>query len=614
MNSTGRSGVVVAGGDFPLGFQYPEDSDMEHLDDSGILIGAIVDSGSVPVKRVSATQFLHRPKPQDFSKPDTISHEFTPVDKSHPFIFRSRFDSTSAFAESESDVIVQYTDTGRISSVYNHYPLGLSVRQSAFSWVRTVRSPILPIEYEIVNIGSKTLRNVYIGLEFEPFLGRPTDFRNSNFQNVSGYWPELRTAFVYNPFKLDSGATPMGFTFLGSSIGTTNTTFRFRWFKDFEEDGPGRAHNNLPDSSMYDYLSGNWNPLEPPIRPPQKAFDVATVTLLFSLGPLEVFVPGETLHVGVAMLGGRAVHSGPDNLRETALTALTLAARHYVPPLALPAPRLRYEIGSGRITLRWSTQDSSHNPESIWDEENALADYYPDNHWRRRAPPFPNSKGGRVFEGYRLYRSEDPAGTPNSFTLVRQWDVIDSIGPKYEYDTGIETTFTDSNLRTGKTYWYAVTSFGIPDLHVIDYLDYDGSVKKETLFTKSAETSVLASRKRVHLSFSASHETGRVLVVPNPYRVDQDYTYESGGWEGRTRTWTENRRLIRFIHLPPICTLKIFSLSGDVVATLYHDSLPEGELDWNMLSESGRAIASGVYVFTVDSEYGRQMGKFVIIR
>ncbi len=219
-----------------------------------------------------------------------------------------------------------------------------------------------------------------------------------------------------------------------------------------------------------------------------------------------------------------------------------------------------------------------------------------------------------MFEGFRLYRSEDPAGTPKSFTLLREWTVKDSVGPQYGYSTGIETTFVDSNLQVSKTYWYAVTSIGLPDLHVIDYVDWNGSVKKDTLFTPSGETSVLASRMRVNLPFSVSHQPNRVLVVPNPYRTDQNYTTEFGGYEGRSRSWTENNRLIKFIHLPVHCTIRIFSLAGEVIATLYHDDPVRGEMDWNLISESNRAIASGVYIFTVESDLGTQTGKFVVIR
>jgi hypothetical protein len=105
-----------------------------------------------------------------------------------------------------------------------------------------------------------------------------------------------------------------------------------------------------------------------------------------------------------------------------------------------------------------------------------------------------------------------------------------------------------------------------------------------------------------------------VLVVPNPYRVDRDYTFESGGWEGRARDWNENRRLLKFIHLPVKCTIRVFTLAGDLVTTISHDDPVRGEESWNLLSDSNRAIASGVYVFTVESDLGRQIGKFVLIR
>ena len=93
-----------------------------------------------------------------------------------------------------------------------------------------------------------------------------------------------------------------------------------------------------------------------------------------------------------------------------------------------------------------------------------------------------------------------------------------------------------------------------------------------------------------------------------------DYTLESGGWEGRARDWTENNRKIKFIHLPPKCTIRVFTLAGDVVATLEHDDPVRGELEWDLLSDGQRALASGLYVFSVESDFGRQIGKFVLIR
>ena len=126
---------------------------------------------------------------------------------------------------------------------------------------------------------------------------------------------------------------------------------------------------------------------------------------------------------------------------------------------------------------------------------------------------------------------------------------------------------------------------------------------------------------RSQLPFVPSARLGEVKVVPNPYRTDADYTYEAGGWEGRAQFWDENHRVIWFIHLPPKATIRIFSLAGDIVATLQHDDesrttpdRPVGQEEWDLLSDSGRAIASGIYVFSVESALGTQIGKFVIIR
>jgi hypothetical protein len=135
---------------------------------------------------------------------------------------------------------------------------------------------------------------------------------------------------------------------------------------------------------------------------------------------------------------------------------------------------------------------------------------------------------------------------------------------------------------------------------------------------------------RVDLPFSVSEELGKVLVVPNPYRVDQEYTYESGGWEGMAKFWDESKRMVKFIHLPKgEWTLRIFTMAGDLITTISNtvangyrqggrwmgDYTEErGEVSWDLLSESNRALASGLYVFSVESDFGNQIGKFVLIR
>jgi hypothetical protein len=72
----------------------------------------------------------------------------------------------------------------------------------------------------------------------------------------------------------------------------------------------------------------------------------------------------------------------------------------------------------------------------------------------------------------------------------------------------------------------------------------------------------------------------------------------------------------------------VFTLAGDLITTIQNK--PEGytqgnnylgeyredrgEITWDLLSESNRALASGVYIFAINSNYGDQYGKFVLIR
>ena len=217
-------------------------------------------------------------------------------------------------------------------------------------------------------------------------------------------------------------------------------------------------------------------------------------------------------------------------------------------------------------------------------------------------------------------KSRVPIAVSRSAVTDLAADVADEL--HFEFDTGLTYEFTDSNLNVGKTYWYAVTSFSIPRLTIVTIPDTGGGAPRiDTVRTPYAESDVGENATRVQLPFTASSKLGGVKVVPNPYRSDLDYTFEQGGWEGLSRLWIESKRVIWFIHLPSRAIVRIFSISGDLVATIEHDdvrrtgaSLPEGQEEWHLLSDSGRAIASGVYVFTVESDAGTQTGKFVVIR
>ena len=75
---------------------------------------------------------------------------------------------------------------------------------------------------------------------------------------------------------------------------------------------------------------------------------------------------------------------------------------------------------------------------------------------------------------------------------------------------------------------------------------------------------------------------------------------------------------IHFTNLPQKCTIRIFSIDGDLIREIYHDfppDYPESMHDeWDLITRNTQAVASGIYYYSVESEFGNQIGKLVIIK
>jgi hypothetical protein len=508
-------------------------------------------------------------------------------------------------AVSEDDIYIGYKDLFTDPPVIGHYPLGIKVFQKSYAWRNFVQEPIIIMEYAIVNGSPRNLDSVFIGFFVDPLVGfiQSPDITNHKYV---GYFSDLRTGYANN--GLDRPSTPIGVTVLGTPRPLSELRYTFSWNRF--QDNPGT------DAEHYAAMSAGT------IKPNQPIDSGEDTQFLFAFGPFSRILPAETLKVTVAVVSGDGVEVGQNPLKENAARALALYNNGYRLPAVPPSPPLRIAYGAGRVELDWQWRqgDPLHDPVETWDDSDAFVGSLPSSHWRRVNPPAGHTTGGRIFEGYRIWRSETPEFLDNTFTLLKQVDVDDDL--HFEFGTGISYRLVDSNLNVGKSYWYAVTSFSIPRVTYVVVPDSNGGgAHVDTLIAPQMESDKSANATHVQLPFAPSTRLGDVKVVPNPYRSDLNYTFEEGGWEGRGQFWTENNRVIWFTHLPSQAVIRIYSLSGDVVATLHHNDTqreasarPDGQEEWNLLSDSGRAIASGLYIFSVESEYGTQVGKFAVIR
>ena len=95
-----------------------------------------------------------------------------------------------------------------------------------------------------------------------------------------------------------------------------------------------------------------------------------------------------------------------------------------------------------------------------------------------------------------------------------------------------------------------------------------------------------------------------VTVFPNPYYVltprDLSKQFRIGG--------------IHFMGLPSRCTIRIYTLSGDLVKTINVTPEDDGQVSWELLSDYGTRPASGMYIYHIETPDGKEKtGKIALI-
>lgn len=99
-----------------------------------------------------------------------------------------------------------------------------------------------------------------------------------------------------------------------------------------------------------------------------------------------------------------------------------------------------------------------------------------------------------------------------------------------------------------------------------------------------------------------------VIVVPNPY-----IAYSSAEIAG-IRPGARDDRRIEFRNLPPKCTIRIYTIVGELVATIEKDD-PNNFATWNLLTFEAQEIAYGVYIYHIDAPgIGTKIGRFAVIK
>jgi hypothetical protein len=166
----------------------------------------------------------------------------------------------------------------------------------------------------------------------------------------------------------------------------------------------------------------------------------------------------------------------------------------------------------------------------------------------------------------------------------------------YKYPIG-KYTFVDPNVINGMVYFYSITPYA-------KWYDAEagGLVEIQTQPASFEEVAVVPRA-------DALDRLGPITVVPNPYRG-------GASWDLTPSDIDPTGTKIGFYGLPKCkSTLRIFSLAGDLIREIEHDgSNGDGTVWWNLVTRNGQDVVSGVYLYSVESDWGTYVGRFVIIR
>jgi len=338
----------------------------------------------------------------------------------------------------------------------------------------------------------------------------------------------------------------------------------------------GQYLNHI-DGDMYDFMtSGNHR------QPGNDPRGISSIWM--AMGPFTLN-PGDTLKFRVASLQG----TSKDHVRETLDRLDEFSAAGYPLPSPPPAPKLKTIAGDNQVRLYWYPEGDEENVEE-W-QDPVRMDY---------------GIVEQPFEGYQLFKSSFSENGP--WTLLAIYDVP---GNAFESNFGLQREYTDVGLLNNLEYYYGIKSISKPD-----------QVSGFQALTSSMETVTVIPGTEI------PEDVGNVAVVPNPYRGDEYYHYYNPPWEKPSGgyvwnvnqnyepMWMEQDRRIQFINVPSPSKIIIYTLSGNVVRTMKHDDPQMGYIDWNLTSDAGQTIASGIYLYTVQSQLTNniQTGKFVVVK
>jgi hypothetical protein len=631
--------------------EYPTGSQIEHLFNAGLWVGAIQGG----ISKVSTAAVVQTGT--STGNPNTAGYEFTDA-TARGLIQRSSLIESPFFnpsAISHQDFIADFTDSilirpGATGAIPQHNPLRIAVHAEHYAWNFEFANFFVILNYTIVNRSDDSLVLPHIGI-FQNSIVRNTRLvapQGTAFFNraAGGYLDSLDATYKFDLAGEPSETQSYYSTkFLGAEY--KGRLFRPGLVEGFRANFQAWAFATdpfvpAPPSDDFDRFNRMRtrlfdSPDSASIRQALRTQPGNRLELL-SVGPFPTLMPGDTITISFAAVVARNASTVADYVddkpqaRATLFSNLDLAQRTFNGNDRNGNGILEPEedLNGDGIIRRFLLPSPPNAPRyKVVPEDRKVILY-----WDKSAEASVDLLSGvRDFEGYRIYRTNPGDdrrrdGLAFSLRLVAQYDQPNNgIG----FDNGFDAiklstpvTFDGdttqyfykyefNNLLNGWQYAFNVTAFDSGNTAIgLESLES----ARSTNFTTAIPGKTPTERKE-----------DAIGIYPNPF-------YVRAAWSGPSR----REQKIYFTNLPPECEITIFTVAGDVIDRFTHNAktyaggenrwndlygnqsnrraFSGGEVAWDIFSKSDQALSTGLYIVAVKNLRTGDVktGRFAVVR
>ena len=313
--------------------------------------------------------------------------------------------------------------------------LGIQIAQTGYAYGSNFAKNILFFKYEITNTSQNTYDGVYFHLHNDIDVGdisgglpewgddKMNFIKSQNLiyfydDGVSDEWPGGKTGF----FGVMILKTP---EVNGAQLGITDMHYML-----YDDDNISDQ-----DSIQYGYMSSDPNLYNSPVG--DKYFHLGNNTNLHFDDPATI--PASGIDIQGHISSGPYVLSPSDTL----VFYTAFVAGETYEEMIVAANTAQFAMDNNYNLAKPPTRPNLFS---------SAGDFKANLYWDDVAEQSFDQLAGYDFEGYRLYKSKDKGIT---WQKIADFDLINSAGN----NTGLQYSFTDTNVVNGIEYWYSITAY-----------------------------------------------------------------------------------------------------------------------------------------------------------